>query len=123
MKGGTQTVEIEQVKVQISDPERTLLDLLDHHRLAGSIGQAVKVVERSLDRIDSAKLIAYAVGGSPPPTCQRLGVLLERRKKPPRQVASLHVKARSRKSLLSMSPGSARKGLLNTRWNVIENDR
>jgi predicted transcriptional regulator of viral defense system len=123
VESGIQTVEIEQVKVQVSDPERTLLDLLDYPRLAGSISQALKLVERSLDRVDAEKLIAYAVGGSSTSTCQRLGVLLERRGISARRVASLHSKARSRKSLLSMSPGSPRKGPMNTRWNVIENDR
>jgi predicted transcriptional regulator of viral defense system len=123
IKVGTQTVEVEQLKVQISDPERTLLDLLDYPRLAGSVSLAVKVVERSLDRVDAEKLIAYAVSGSSSSTCQRLGVLLERRGISARRVASLRAKARSRKSLLSMSPGSPRKGPLNTRWNVIENDR
>jgi predicted transcriptional regulator of viral defense system len=123
IKGGAQTVEIEQLKVQVSDPERTLLDLLDHPRLVGSTSQAVKVVDRSLDRVDAKKLIAYAIGGSSTSACQRLGVLLERRGISARRVASLHAKARSRKSLLSMSPGSPRKGTLNTRWNVIENDR
>ncbi|HEX4382770.1 MAG TPA: type IV toxin-antitoxin system AbiEi family antitoxin, partial [Myxococcales bacterium] len=79
---GTQIVEIEQVKVHVSDPERTLLDLLDHPPLAGSISQAVTMVERSLERVDAKKLIAYAVRDSSPSTCQRLGVLLERRKIP-----------------------------------------
>ena len=123
VESGIQTVEIEQVKVQVSDPERTLLDLLDYPRLAGSISQALKLVERSLDRVDAEKLIAYAVGGSSTSTCQRLGVLLERRGISARRVASLHSKARSRESLLSMSPGSPRKGPMNARWNVIENDR
>jgi predicted transcriptional regulator of viral defense system len=123
VESGIQTIAIEQVRAQVSDPERTLLDLLDYPRLAGSISQALKLVERSLARVDAQKLVGYALGGSSTSTCQRLGVLLERRGISARRVASLHSKARSRNSLLSMSPGSPRKGPMNARWNVIENDR
>jgi predicted transcriptional regulator of viral defense system len=122
---GSQKVELEQTSVQVSDPEKTLVDLLEYPASAGSVGKAVGLVERSLERVDPDKLIEYAVRGARPSTCQRLGVLLERTNAelPTQRLAALHMKARSRKSLLSMHPGTPRKGIVNARWNVIENDR
>ena len=124
MQYGSQTIEFEQTTVEVSDPEKTLVDLLEHPAAAGSVSKAVEIVEGALDRIDIDKLIAYATRGARPATCQRLGVLVERLKPQPskRRFAALHAMARSRKSLLSMHPGARRQGVLNARWNVIEND-
>src|SRR5207244_608130 len=41
MLDGSQTVEIEQLPVQVSDPEKTLLDLLEYPASAGSVSNAV----------------------------------------------------------------------------------
>jgi predicted transcriptional regulator of viral defense system len=82
-------------------------------------------VELQFGGASAEQLVDYAIRGARAPTCQRIGVLIERAalQIPKQRMAALHAKARSRKSLLSMHPGTRREGALNGRWNVIENDR
>jgi hypothetical protein len=73
--------------------------------------------------MDHRRLLRYAVNGSKPGTCQRLGVLLERRGISARVLAPLRRRARETGALLSMNPSLPRTGRINQRWGVVENDR
>jgi predicted transcriptional regulator of viral defense system len=115
--------DLEGMSVQVSDPERTLIDLLDFPALAGSGSEALRMVKQTLPRVDRAKVVEYAARGARSSTCQRLGVLLERAGTAPRRLAELHRRVLKTKSVLSMAPGAPRKGPFNRRWSVIENDR
>jgi predicted transcriptional regulator of viral defense system len=119
---GTMVGEIEQTPVRVASPERTLLDLLDRPRLAGGVGHALVLVVPSLGRIDLRALVEFAVGISWLSTCQRLGVLLERRRAPETLLRVLEKRIRSSRTLLSMMPGRSRTGRVNPRWRVVEND-
>lgn len=120
---GVANAMIEGLQVQLSDPERTLLDLFDTPSLAGNARTALTLVTQALPRADGAKLVEYAVRGSRHSTCQRLGVLLERLGTAPRKLARLHAKTRETRSMLSMLPGASRTGPFNRRWRVVENDQ
>ncbi len=120
---GSVATDIEGMSVQLSDPERTLIDLLDFPALAGGGSQALGMVKQTLPRVDRAKLVEYAARGARSSTCKRLGVLLERAGTAPRRLAEVHRRVLKTKSVLSMDPGASRKGPLNRRWSVIENDR
>ena len=120
---GTATADLEGMPVRISDPERTLIDLLDLPALAGGGGEAVRLVKKTLARVNRANLVEYALRGARRSTCQRLGVLLERSGVAPRRLAELRKRVVGTKSVLSMDPGAPRKGPFNRRWSVIENDR
>lgn len=119
---GSVAVALEGMFVQLSDPERTLIDLLDFPTLAGGGGEALRIVKHTLRRVDRAKLLEYAVRGARSSTCQRLGVLLERAGAAPRRLTELHKRVLKTKSLLSMETGTPRRGPFNPRWSVIEND-
>ena len=119
---GIVAVDLEGMSVRISDPERTLLDLLDFPALVGGSGDALGLVKQTMSRVDRAKLIEYGARGARSSTCQRLGVLLERAGSAPRPLAALHKRVARTKSVLSMDPGAPRKGNFNRRWSVIEND-
>jgi len=120
---GTVVTDLEGMSVQLSDPERTLIDLLDLPALAGSGSEALRIVKQTLPRVERAKLVEYAARGARSSTCQRLGVLLERAGTAPKQLAELHRRVLKTKSVLSMDPGAPRRGPFNRRWSVIENDR
>jgi predicted transcriptional regulator of viral defense system len=120
---GITTTTIEGVDVHVSDVERTLLDAFDHPRLFGGIERALELARAHLSRVDRSKLLTYAVKGSRPSTCQRIGVLLEREGLSPRALSSLRARARQTKSRLSMKPNTPRTGRLNRVWNVVENDQ
>jgi predicted transcriptional regulator of viral defense system len=120
---GNVASDLEGMSVQLSDPERTLIDLLDFPAMAGGGGEALRVVQRTLPRVDPAKVVEYATKWARSSTCQRLGVLLERAGVAPRRLTALHKRVRGTKSVLSMDPGTPRRGPFNGRWGVIENDR
>jgi predicted transcriptional regulator of viral defense system len=113
---------IEGMETPVSDLERTLLDVLDHPRIAGGLVQGLELFGKGLPRASARTLVRYAVLGSRHSTCQRLGVLLERAKVPARSLSSLQKRVASKSSLLSMIP-VARVGRVNKRWQVVENDQ
>jgi predicted transcriptional regulator of viral defense system len=119
---GIATVEVERMPVNVSDVERTLLDALDHPRLAGGMRRALDLFSTGLARANLKMLIGHAVRGSRHSTCQRVGVLLERRGVRRSLLTRLERKVRERKTLLSMIPRAPRSGRISKRWNVVEND-
>ncbi|HEY2516588.1 MAG TPA: type IV toxin-antitoxin system AbiEi family antitoxin [Polyangiaceae bacterium] len=114
---------IEGASVHVSTREGTLLDLLDYPDLAGAMRAALGFVELALDEVDVGKLVRLAATVSRPSTCQRLGVLLERRGVASSRLASLRRRASGTRSLTSMVPGAPRRGTVNSGWRVVENDQ
>jgi predicted transcriptional regulator of viral defense system len=119
---GIETIIYEGTDVRVSDAERTILDALDYPKTCGDVRAALQLVEPALDRVDSRRLVNYAARGSHPSTCQRFGVLLERRGASARSLAPLARRIRETASLLSMLPDSPRTGPVNRQWRVVEND-
>jgi len=119
---GLTTTTIEGVPVCVSDPERTLLDLLDRPSLAGSSDEGLRLAKLALPNASLRELVDYAARGSRSSTCQRLGVLLERAGVSQRKLAPLRQRVAATKSVLSMRQGFGRAGRVNLRWRVVEND-
>lgn len=119
---GIEMATIEAMSVRVSDPERTLLDALDYPKTFGDLSAALHLVTPALDQVDRRQLVSHAVQGSHLSTCQRLGVLLERRGVSSRLLTPLARRVRETSSLLSMVPEAARTGPVNPRWRVVEND-
>jgi len=61
---GIATATVEGVQVQLSDPERTLLDLLDFPSVAGTSDDALGLVRPALPKVSARKLVEYAARGS-----------------------------------------------------------
>ncbi len=119
---GVAVVTIDGTAVRVSDPERTVLDALDYPKTFGGVREALRLVVPGLRLIDVERLISYAARGSRPSTCQRLGVLLERRGVAQEALTPLARRVEETASLLSMLPDLPRTGSVNTRWRVVEND-
>jgi predicted transcriptional regulator of viral defense system len=119
---GVQVSRIEDVDVQTSGPERTLLDLLDHPDVAGGMLPTLELVKGALKHVDMQNLVDQAVQGSRDSTCQRLGVLLERSGASQRSLGKLKRHLRNNASRLSMVPQLPRRGRLHPDWDVVEND-
>jgi predicted transcriptional regulator of viral defense system len=120
---GIQSVNIEGASVRLSDLERTLLDALDYPSLLGSIADAVQRVADVLQKARVNRIISHAVRGSRPSTCQRLAVLLERKGVSARTLSPLLSRTRETASVLSLWPDRLRRGRLNNKWRVVENDK
>ncbi len=74
---GTRTVEIEDYGVVIADPEKTLVDCLDHPEHAGGIPQVAEVIENEFASLDMGKVVRYALRTRNSTVIKRLGYLLE----------------------------------------------
>jgi predicted transcriptional regulator of viral defense system len=120
---GTESAEIEGVKLHVSTPERTLIDLLDRPALAGGAAEALRWVKNTLTQVSVERLIQLATAAAKPSTCQRLGVLLERAEVAPRKLGKLRRRVRETKSMLSLLDGAPRTGAFNLGWRVVENDQ
>jgi len=107
----------------VSTREETLVDLLDYPDMAGVTRAALALVEPALGRVDLGKLVQRASAVARSSTCQRLGVLLERTGVNPSKLTALRRRALATQSLTSMVPGTPRRGPVNARWRVVENDR
>jgi predicted transcriptional regulator of viral defense system len=115
--------EWQGVAVPISDPERTFLDALDHPQVFGRLDESLAHLDSLLPDLDHNHLIDYAVRGSKVATCQRLGVLLERLGGVSGvRMGRLMARASTTRSLLSLFLARGRKGQVNSRWRVLEND-
>ena len=84
---------------------------------------AEKGITVPTEQVDLGKLVRLAATVSRPSTCQRLGVLLERRGIATSRLAPLRRRASGTRSLTSMVPGAPRRGQVNAGWRVVENDQ
>ena len=117
---GLTTVPIEGVPLSVSDPERTLLDLLEHPRMLG-IPETLAAVAAAAARVDLARLLGYATRWPNLSTCQRLGVLLERAGTPPDALRPLADRVRSA-GVAAMVRAAPRRGPTHRVWRIVEND-
>lgn len=67
----------EEVRLQIADPARTVVDILDTPRIGGGIRHAAEILDAYLDTDDSASLIEYAGRLGNRAVFKRLGYLTE----------------------------------------------
>jgi predicted transcriptional regulator of viral defense system len=85
---------------------------LDHPRLFGDLHDT---------SLHWQRLIEYAVRGSPVPTCQRLGVLIQEYRQDTFRLDPLAERVAQTRSSLSMLPGMPRRGQFHPRWSLMDN--
>ncbi len=118
----SEVTSLEGSPARVSTKEGTLLDLLDYPDMAGATHASLGLVKPALGQVDLEELARLAAAISRSSTCQRLGVLLERAGVNPSRLAALRRRALGTLSLTSMMPGTPRRGQVNARWRVVEND-
>jgi predicted transcriptional regulator of viral defense system len=64
-------------RVNITDPERTLLEMVAHPRIFGGIRVAIETMEAHLGQFDPGKLVAYALRYDVGAVIKRLGWILD----------------------------------------------
>lgn len=117
---GLAEIKVNDMAVQVSDREKTLLDCLDHPEYCGGITEAVKGIWNARNEIDAVKLLNYAKKMRNSAVIKRLGYLLgilEMDKKiPVRNLQYLIGKGFS--PLDTLLPKT---GQYNSQWNLIVN--
>ena len=116
---GTRTVWRGRVPVQVSDPARTIVDILDDPALGGGIRQVADMVEEFVagDHRDDGLLMEYGDRLGNGTVFKRLGFLLEARDVP---APALVAAARDRVSagITTLDPSAPPGGRIRTRWNL-----
>ena len=74
---GSETVYISNSPIQISDPEKTIVDSLDRPELSGGIEEITKTLFYEHESLDVAKLLNYAEKNGNNTVIKRLGYLFE----------------------------------------------
>ena len=118
---GKMTVLVEHLPIHVSDPERTLVDALNHPQAFGGVGEGVRAVDRGVDRVSLSKLVRYAIELSDTAPLQRLAVPIDRHGASEHLLARLAAKIGHPTAVPAMVPGP-RRGPINVRWRISEND-
>jgi predicted transcriptional regulator of viral defense system len=115
---GTEKVWIEEARVTITDPERTLLDGLSMPQYCGDFAEVLYAFDVRGDRLDVKRIIDYALKFDIA-TTKRLGWVLESRGVDPvrlKRLVELPIKGYRK-----LDPTGPRKGSCNPRWMIQEN--
>lgn len=110
---GSEKVWIEDVAVEITDPEKTVVDCLDKPQYCGGIAEAAKALQGDLD-IGKLKKYAIDIGNSA--VIKRLGILCDK----------MGIKVDIEPELISgnyplLDHSMQGKGILNRKWKIREN--
>ena len=121
---GFETVDALGAKVKMADVERSVLDAVSRPKLAGSIGEASRIVRNAAGRASWPRLVEYAQRWEESAVVQRLGYLLD--------VHAALVDAATREALRALVRPTNRiflggreqwgtSGKLVAEWGIIEN--
>ncbi len=119
---GTRTVWRDRTKIQVSDPSRTIVDVLDDPGIGGGIQHITGVLEAYFEskHASEAQLVQYGAELGNRTVFKRLGYLLETL-----GLASLELTreclARKSSGLSSLDPNVSKRGRIVKRWNLRAN--
>lgn len=117
---GHQTIWVNRwQKVQLTDPERTVLDLIARSDVFGGMRAAIEIFEAALPRISVTKLVEYARKYGVVALMKRTGWLLEQLGVPANETDTLQNQPVT--SYYRLDPQGSASPSYNARWHIIEN--
>lgn len=118
---GTKAIWRRESRVEVSDPSRTVIDVLDDPRLGGGIRHvAASVGEYCSSYFDEELLLGYAERRGNRSVYKRLGYLLETMNQAPAGVVEA-CRARMSSGVVSLDPSVSATGRIVKRWNLRVN--
>jgi len=116
---GTVDVWRQQTKVQVSDPSRTIMDILNEPAVGGGIRHIVQVVKEYFDseHRNDEKLINYMSQFKNRTICKRLGYILENFQIDAPQIL-MYCKDNISSGYSKLDPTVKTKGKIVRRWNL-----
>jgi predicted transcriptional regulator of viral defense system len=115
---GVQEVWVDESRVKLTDPERTLLDGLMAPQYCGDFGEVLHAFEMRGAKLDVERIIEYALKLDAA-TVKRLGWVLERQGIPAPQLQRLRVTPI--KGFRVLDPTGPRRGPCNADWSIQVN--
>jgi predicted transcriptional regulator of viral defense system len=112
-------------KVNIADPEKTLIDAIDKMQYCGGVEEVVSVIQRGLKQADASKLIQYLNRMNSYTLNQRFGFIvdyLSRHKLaiPPPRLRS-HLLQNLGKAPIYLDSARPKHGTYVKEWNIMQN--
>lgn len=117
---GVTEVALDGYRVNISDPEKTIVDCLDRLRYCGGIVEVAKALWYGRDELDFVKMAEYAREAGNKAVNQRLGYLLEKLGSGTTEAITLLHESQSKRYAPLDTLGSS-KGRYINRWKVMVN--
>lgn len=117
---GSEEIKVEGWKVNISSPEKTIADCLDHPEHCGGTDEIARSIYFSHEELDLKKIYSFSQGMGNLTILKRLGYILEitglfeKYKK-------LFVAFRLSKGYPALDPFSLKKGRYNSKWGLLVN--
>ncbi len=124
--GDTETYETSEGQVALyASRVRTLLDSVYDWSRFNSLPRGFRWIRGDLSarRVSAADLVNCTLRFGDMGTIRRMGVLLERERVEERLLRKLESRLRSSSSQIPWDPRSLKRGRVNRRWGVVENDR
>ncbi len=121
---GWKTVNAYGSQVNMADPEKTLLDSLDHPRYVGDIPEVATMLWLGKNSLDWDNLVDYALRFQARALLQRLGYLVERLNLPMRESTKGRLVAGfggKNKCYLGQPKKWGTGGLYSATWQVVDN--
>ena len=118
---GIKTVKIEDEEINISDKERTLVDLI--YKFPGSFENMKNILIENLAKVDLEKFIKYLIKYPSKAVLKRAGYLLESFGFTSKQILNLKDSISEDKTFIVLNPeNQSRNGKLNNDWKLIINE-
>jgi predicted transcriptional regulator of viral defense system len=118
---GYEPTQIGTNRINISDPEKTLVDALDHPEYCGGILETAKSLWNAKEKVSIEKIIKYAETAGNTAIIKRLGYLMETLNMSADSKILHTMKAMISRGMSTLDPTSPKKGTYNSRWNLLLN--
>lgn len=106
-------------QVNITNPERTVLDLVARADIFGGMSAAIEILENAVEQINLNRLVEYALKYDTGSVIKRLGWILERLGAPEQDLERLrHYPV---KRYYALDPSRDEEAPKNIRWHTLEN--
>jgi predicted transcriptional regulator of viral defense system len=118
---GTKIVWRNQSQIEVSDPSRTVVDMLDDPSFGGGIRHvAHALTEYFAEHVDSKALLEYSARRGNRSIYKRLGYLIESRNLPSDELIEVCLERMST-GVIDLDPAAPKRGPIVKRWNLRVN--
>ena len=118
---GFEPVSIGASRINVSDPEKSLVDGLDHPEYCGGISEAAKGLTTGIHKIKLDKMAAYAGEMGNSAIGKRLGFLLETLGLESDESFLRELRSKVAPGMSALDPTLPRRGRYTSRWNLLIN--
>ena len=108
----------EGFKVRVTDPERTMLDILDRTDLSGGIGEVSAALQSAWGDLDVVTLLGYIRRYGSGTVPKRLGYLIEQLRLPAQIGLVDELRSLIGSGITQLERGGPKTGVMTRRWNL-----